>query len=258
MGLGDFDPYYCRAMGRLGRMLELVGVSAHRRRNVPFGVDWEQDVCALLGPRAKGATLIDVGANVGQTATSLAAVFPHARIFSFEPVPHLFEQLRGNTAGLPRVECLNAALGASVGSAQMTADRDGQNTLLPGVASGSTTTVAVDTLDEFVRAREIEHVNVLKIDTEGYESAVLEGAEELLAEGRVDFVLAECDFFRRPEEPHGDFFAIHQRLAAHGYHVVAFYSGGVDHRGWVWGDVLMARPGAVAPMPVSCSPFALG
>lgn len=241
----------------LHSVLNRLGVDVHRRKNVPFGLGWEQDLRALLGARATGATFIDVGANIGQTAQSLSGVFPEASIVSFEPVPHTFLELQRNTAGLPRVECVNLALGESSGAAVMTADRDGQNTLLEGVSTEGTTTVRVETLDEFSQARGLGQITLLKIDTEGFETAVLRGASGLLAAGRIDFVLAECDFLRRPDEPHGDFFAIHEQLASHGFRVVAFYSGGVDTDGWVWGDVLMMRPGAVDPLPVACSPHAV-
>src|SRR5881409_2522439 len=39
-------------------------------------------------------TILDVGANVGQFATLAHAVFPSANIFSFEPLPDCFEQLK--------------------------------------------------------------------------------------------------------------------------------------------------------------------
>jgi hypothetical protein len=84
---------------------------------------------------------------------------------------------------------------------------------------------------------------------------VLKGAQRTLSERRVDFILAECDFFPRPGEPHGDFAEILELVSTHGYRVVSFYTGGVDDLGWVWGDVLFveasrSRGGRVAGSPI--------
>jgi hypothetical protein len=115
--------------------------------------------------------------------------------------------------------------------------------------------VRLETADAFCVERGIQRVNLLKIDTEGYEMNVLRGAEKLLAEGRIDFILAECDFFRRGGEPHGDFIEISKHLSTFGFHVVSFYTGGVDDLGWVWGDVLFRESSRSQPGRVACSPI---
>ena len=114
--------------------------------------------------------------------------------------------------------------------------------------------VPVDTLASFCAKRRIERVNLLKIDTEGYELNVLKGSERLLAEHRLDYILAECSFFRRDNEPHGDFVEIYDFLSPFGFHVVSFYTGGVDGLGWVWGDVLFRRVHGHARGRVATSP----
>lgn len=231
-----------------------VGLDLHRLSGVPFGVRWEHDVRGLLGNTTRRLTLIDVGANVGQTAQRLVQVFPNSTIYSFEPVPATFAKLQHNTAHLTQVECVNLALGDERGKASMTTDRDGLNTLIAGVASSGSVIARVSTVDDFCADRDIQQVDLLKIDTEGFETFVLKGASDMLSKIRIDFVVAECDFIRRPDEPHGDFFEIHSILAPLGFNMIGFYNGGVDERGWVWGDMLMMREGAADGMPVVCSP----
>lgn len=114
--------------------------------------------------------------------------------------------------------------------------------------------VPVDTLDSFCAERRIQRVNLLKIDTEGYEMNVLKGSERLLKGNCVDFILAECEFFRRDGEPHGDFMEISRFLLPFGFHVVSFYTGGVDGLGWVWGDVLFRQVSGCTRGNVVCSP----
>ncbi|HKP40099.1 FkbM family methyltransferase [Mycobacterium sp.] len=244
-----------KSIGAFGRsVLERLGLWVGRSVDIPYGVGWRHDLKRLIG-HDSAATFFDVGANVGQTAELLAESFPKATIYSFEPVPATFVELSRNTAGLSRVECVDLALGATPGEATITTDRNVLNTMTPDVSSQALTTVQVDTVDQFCARRTIKRVGLLKIDTEGFEVSVLQGAATMLAEGRIDFALVECDFFRRPDEPHGDFFEVHDLLAPQGFRVVSFYTGGIDRRGWVWGDVLLMRQGCADHLPLTMSPF---
>ncbi|MEA2370618.1 MAG: hypothetical protein QOH12_1012 [Solirubrobacteraceae bacterium] len=209
--------------------------------DIPFGVRWEDDVAALGEVRLA----IDVGANEGQTARVITEAFPAARVFSYEPVPRTFEVLQRRFADSRQVTCIRAALGADIATARMVdGPISGQNTLLTQAKPDApTVAVPVTTL----AAQAIEHgwdfIDLLKIDTEGFEVEVLTGGLSLLEAGSVQFILAECEFVRRPGEPHGCFTDILALLAPLGYRVVSFYTAAVDRRGWVWGNVLLMREG---------------
>ena len=234
---------------RVRSLLRKLDLDLYKSSGIPFGFRWEYDLSYLLGNRDSQLLFIDVGANIGQTALRMKKSFPGARIYSFEPVQETFDKLRQNTAHLPGIECVNSALSDAPGEAMMTTDRNGKNTLASEVISSRRAKVRLDTLDNFCAEREIEHIDLLKIDTEGHETFVLAGASSLFEQGRVDFVLAECDFSRRPQQPHGDFFELHQKLDAQGFRIVSFYTGGVDSRGWLWGDVLMVHEGVTDGIP---------
>lgn len=228
-----------------------LGVHVSTLEAQPFGVNPFFDA-AVLCPDA--SVVFDVGANVGQTVDKVRLVMPRAVIYSFEPVPATFKALVAHTSGYTGVETINCALGDCKGQVKITlSDISGQNTLLtsakPGVAKDA---VPVITVDDFAAERGIQRIDLLKIDTEGYESAVLQGAKGMLSRGAIDLILAECEFARNPTEPHGDFFDIFDRLSAAGMRVAAFYSGGLDGGGWRWGDVLFMRPRERA---VTCSPY---
>ena len=229
------------------------GVYLARKINMPFGVDKITDIAALC-PRPR--VIFDVGANVGQTVDELRSIFAEASIYSFEPVPSTFKALIANTRRYRGVECIPCALGDTPGTASITdSGTSGQNTLNTSAKPGAPTVeVKVDTIDAFCVAHGIEAIDVLKIDTEGFEMSVLRGARGMLEHGSIGFVLAECEFTPNPAEPHGDFFEIAPFMMGLGYRVVAFYSGGVDGGGWRWGDVLFMRPAGTRP--VFCSPYA--
>lgn len=228
------------------------GVHVARNSSLPYGVKKFVDFAALA-PDAEIA--FDVGANVGQTVEEIRAVFPVIRIVSFEPLPTTFAALKANTHDVPNVICVQAALGDAPGGATMTADPlNGQNTLNTSARPDApTVSVPVLTLDGYCADQGIDRIDLLKIDTEGYEMSVLRGAEQMLKRGAIRFVLAECEFIHNPSEPHGDFFEISRLLMRLGFRVVAFYSGGVDGSGWRWGDVLFMLP--EDERPVTCSPY---
>src|SRR5215207_392151 len=161
---------------------------------------------AVLGP---GDTFIDVGAHVGYFSMLAAAlVGPTGRVVSFEPdtsnYAHLLEHVERNAAA--QVIPVPLAVGAAprVADFFVNADNDGGHGLW---AVGShpfntrtreaprTRKVFLTTLDDFVGTSGARRVKAIKIDAEGSELAVLEGARQLLEQHQVPFVVAEINGF---------------------------------------------------------------
>jgi FkbM family methyltransferase len=140
-------------------------------------------IAALLGP---GDSFIDVGANIGYHTLSAAAT--GAWVYAFEPVPRLRERLVGNLRlnGLEqRVVVSELALSNGRGAAAFyVASRldDGSHSLIPGVPAQSIEQITVQTvrLDEHLQAGGALRPTLMKIDVEGAEALVLDGAEALL------------------------------------------------------------------------------
>jgi hypothetical protein len=125
--------------------------------------------------------------------------------------------------------------------------------------SGEKLEVRAITVDEYAQDQGVDRIDLLKIDTEGHEEAVLRGSVEQLERASIEFVLCECEFTERPEERHADFRAVQDLLAPFGYRVVSFYTGGVDNLGWLWGDVLFRyAPGERDRAATAMSPIGHG
>ena len=133
-------------------------------------------------------------------------VGPRGRVLAFEPHPHVFKRLLANLerwdddARTGAVEPRCAALGAHAGSAMLRTYNDtfvsneGSAALLTvDCARGATDVtlheVEVVRLDDAVS--DDESVGVLKIDVEGGELGVLEGARRVLGDGRVRDIIFE-------------------------------------------------------------------
>ena len=150
--------------------------------------------------RGRAVTVIDVGAHTGEYAICARAAFgPHAELHCFEPQPETFAMLERRLDDDPRARPHRLALGAEAGVAS-----------LYGAASSSAFTsfydaafgapghevtrvdeVEVTTLDEVVAELGLGRIDLLKVDVEGHELAVLRGASGLLADGSIEAVQFE-------------------------------------------------------------------
>jgi FkbM family methyltransferase len=154
----------------------------------------------------RGDTALDVGANVGFSSVLLGRLCgPSGRIFAFEPVPDTHWRLR-ETLALNRcdnVTAVQAAVCDKLGTARMNlfdpqfAEWNGLGGHAMRGPDGSviSPTQSVDvpatTLDDFCTSQGIDHIHFLKVDVEGFEVAVFQGAKRLLREHRVDYICFE-------------------------------------------------------------------
>jgi FkbM family methyltransferase len=136
---------------------------------------------------------IDAGANIGAMTGALAA--RAGEVWAFEPHPDVFRSLEANVArfaGLPGfapTRAFDLALSDSDGEARLESPEGfADNRGLGRLAEGGGIPVRTARLDRLLEGRE---VGVMKVDVEGHELAVLRGAAESLAAGRVRHVLFE-------------------------------------------------------------------
>jgi len=176
-----------RAIGafsrRLGRPELVSAFDAAARRDEHDQLATRAVLAATLGP---GAFFVDVGSNRGQVLAEAVRLTPQGRQLAFEPIPALAAELR---AAFPLSQVTQKALGAKSGKARFCHFRrlDGWSGLRrnPAISDEEGAPeyieVEVSTLDEEL-AGELPHV--IKIDVEGAELAVLEGARGTLEHAR--------------------------------------------------------------------------
>ena len=200
----------CRAMGRR----EVVRAARFVLRRACLDVP--NDMCAngeallqrwILDLSSPGERIhvIDVGANVGRwSAGMLAAAEQAGRIddldlHAIEPSSFTFSRLSEALGGHP-VTLNRAALCEQPGSATLhiVAPGAGTNSLhqsAPPPAVRRAEEVATTTLDAYADRMGLDHMMLVKIDTEGHDLAVLRGAQRLLSEGRI--VIAQFEYNHR-------------------------------------------------------------
>jgi FkbM family methyltransferase len=196
----------------------------YRVKPLPWGLDFPQDL-ARRAPDVRIATVFDVGANVGQSALDFSRTFPDATIWSFEPFEGPFRELVRVTAGKD-VRCFKLAFGSEPGSASVAPDRQStDSSLLAPTQPGSEERrelVQVTTLDRFTEEHAVAHIDLLKVDTEGFDLEVLKGAERCLRSHAVSFVEVEAGM--NPENrKHVPFELLKSFLEERGYVLFAVY-----------------------------------
>lgn len=129
--------------------------------------------------------ILDVGANIGLAAAWFSREYPGRPIHCFEPLEENARMAKLNCA----VATVNTvAVGREPGTVELRVDRDAvMASTIPWERAVSKRSLAVITLDDYIRSERIERVAFLKIDTEGMELDVLDGARDVL---RVTAVVA--------------------------------------------------------------------
>jgi histidyl-tRNA synthetase len=100
--------------------------------------------------------------------------------------------------------------------------------------------VEVKTVDWFVQQHDMKRIDVLKIDTQGYDLEVLRGAEESFERGVIQNVFVELNFIKLYENQ-GDAFQITAFLAARNIRLVDYYDKVRGRHGLDWCNALFTR-----------------
>ncbi len=122
----------------------------------------------------RDGVVIDAGGNIGLTALILSALVPDGHVHVFEALPENAEYLRRNIQenGIRNCTVNAVALGRQPGTVRMSAHGPGSHVQ----AGGAGAEVPVVTLDSYVAEAGLTRLDFLKLDVEGFEPPVLEGA----------------------------------------------------------------------------------
>ena len=177
--------YVTRTDGRVVYVPDHVDVTAgHRLFKPATHIEVIEPLCR------PGDCVLDIGANVGDWTILMAArVGPQGKVIAFEPVPYLAQTIvktsRINRQGW--VEVQELALGSADGTTEFSVERANSGGSRIGRIAGDFSQISVKAarLDSFLAARpDIQRVDFVKIDVEGFEEAVLQGARDSLARFR--------------------------------------------------------------------------
>jgi FkbM family methyltransferase len=152
-------------------------------------------------------TIFDVGANRGGVAATYRTLFPSSQIHCIEPLDAFASSLTQRFQSDDNIAVHQICLGEFNGQSRMFVNRSQDTSsllaphaddLLPAWTEAmtveSTAPTTVRTLDSFCDDHSIDHINILKMDTQGTELHILRGANRLLSNRKIDMIFAEVAF----------------------------------------------------------------
>lgn len=187
----------------------------------------------------RSSTILDVGANVGRYSGYFSQyIAGDAKIYAFEPGASAYALCSANTSKNSNIVCLNLALGDTDKTQYLHIPLDARNNPVSALGwtggdqpSGSETVQAIETrsLDGLVNVGEIEIRSplFLKIDVEGAEMSVLQGAAKTISEFKP-VLYFECELSHL-ERNDTAWQTIWEFLAIHGY-IIVLEDKGLFHR----------------------------
>lgn len=165
----------------------VVGSSDHGCWLGHYEQDKQEAIRRFLSP---GMHVFDIGANAGfYTLASARLVGPSGQVWAFEPYAenarNLLRHVELNALG--NVSVVQAAVASGAGISGFSIARSNS---MGSISDTSAYLVPTLSVDEFCRQRRIAAPDLMKIDVEGAEQQVLEGARGVLSEGRTVIFLA--------------------------------------------------------------------
>ena len=151
-------------------------------------------------------TVVDAGAYHGEFTAFYRSAFPTAQVFAFEPFPESASMFQARHGKDPQVHLQAVALGEAPGVASFYVNQLAATSSLLPTDRGSAVEnaswyenvqkleVPVTTLDVFAAERKLDRIDLLKMDVQGTEPAVLAGAAALLSRGAIEVVYTEVIF----------------------------------------------------------------
>ncbi len=146
--------------------------------------------------------MLDVGGNIGTSALFYDKLNPRAKIYCFEPHTATFNRAKENLQlnNNINIRLLNQGLGdkqSELKLYEVNPNNPGMNRIIKGEHEFPYTVIDIDTVDHFMEKENLQSLDFIKIDVEGFESAVLKGGVDSISKYKpVLFIELDDDNLR--------------------------------------------------------------
>ncbi len=184
-------------MNPLRKLIQKTGFDLHRYKSeIDRGKIWRS---------LNIQTILDIGANTGQFASSIRQALPEAQIYSFEPLKSCFESLVASRAGDAKFKAFNYALGdrseeieihksAYSPSSSILEMSQTHKELFPHTQEHTSEKIQIKRLDEVAQNLNLAKEILIKVDVQGFEHKVLAGGLQTFSLAKA--VIMEVSFVK--------------------------------------------------------------
>lgn len=176
-------------------------------------------------------TILDVGANRGDTVAEYRKLFPESQIHAFEPTPELVAELKNRFQADSHVKVVPLAVSNEIGTTKFyLMSADVLNSMMPletdknyhGATQEKFIDVSTTTIVDYCNASAISSIQILKLDIQGAEKLALVGAKSMIDSGSIDSIYLEITFASAYSDQ-TTFLDIASVLQAANYRLYGFY-----------------------------------
>ena len=193
----------------------------------------------------KTPLIFDVGAHRGESIERFSSLFPAAEIHAFEPDPEIFKHIDSQHYAGKDIKVHNLGVSSKKGKltffrnlksstsgfhavntdSSWAKNRSARHGVSPEQFTAQNIQVNTIDLDTYMSENSIDHLNILKLDTQGHEDLVLEGAQSALSRAAIDIIETEL-ILGDAYEKSLQFMDIEKFLLPAGYRLYAIDRGG--------------------------------
>jgi len=199
--------------------------------------------------KTKSPKIFDVGSDKGLFIEKFKNIFKNCFIYSFEPNIETFSDLKTRYNSDNKVVINNFGFAEKQGKKKFYISHvsgissffkisEKTNFFLRKTSKNNldillkkTINVKINTIDNFCRTNKIKHIDVLKIDTEGFEEKVIKGAQKMLKNNKIDIIqieLTHCNVYEKQNKKfvRNSFYGIEKFLIPNNYRLLLIDGSG--------------------------------
>ncbi len=184
--------------------------------------------------------IFDIGANIGQSIEKYRKLFSKCIIYSFEPSPEIHKILKKKFIDHEEIYIINQAIGSEESEQEFFINERSHNSGFFKLEEGfkpknfpdekmeyiNTIKIKKNTIDNFVDKNSISRIDVLKIDTEGFEDEVLKGARKTFASKIINFIELELIIGNVYKNKSFSFYDLESKINSFGFKLYSISKSG--------------------------------
>ncbi|NTW31617.1 MAG: FkbM family methyltransferase [Bacteroidetes bacterium] len=181
------------------KLIKLTGYWIYKQKHIPIGCDLYYDLKYRIGLPMN--IVFDIGANEGQTALPLHNYFSFSDIYCIEPVMDTYNILTRNTSHIKKIKRFQIAFGENNENKSILLFDNTESCMnslnevsMNNYEGAKNEIITIVKGDDFCLRNNIKKIDLLKIDTEGYEIQVINGFSEMIKNNQISAVYCEAGF----------------------------------------------------------------